>query len=47
MDSESKVRLNDVTSYIASQIAAGAPEIGLCIRNTTNLTFQFSSREGS
>jgi hypothetical protein len=47
LDNVQQVRINDVSSYIASQKAAGAKQIGLCLRNTTTKTFQFSSREGS
>ncbi|MFM0203148.1 DUF1996 domain-containing protein [Paraburkholderia fungorum] len=47
LDNASQVRLNDVTSYIASQAAAGASQIGICIRNANAETVQFSSREGS
>jgi hypothetical protein len=42
-----QVRNNDISSYIASQKAAGATQIALCIKNATGKTFQFSSREGS
>jgi hypothetical protein len=47
LDSALSVRLNDVSSYVATQLAAGVPQIGICIRNTTPSTIQFSSREGS
>jgi Domain of unknown function (DUF1996) len=47
LDSALSVRLNDVSSYVATQLAAGVPQIGICIRNTTPSTVQFSSREGS
>jgi hypothetical protein len=47
LNNVSQVRLNDVSSYVASQIAAGAPQIAICIRNTTAQTVQFSSREGA
>jgi hypothetical protein len=46
LDNASQVRLNDVTSYIASQAAAGASQIGICIRNANAETVQFLSREG-
>ncbi|MGA7817482.1 DUF1996 domain-containing protein [Caballeronia sp.] len=47
LDNVQQVRNNDVSKYIASQKAAGAKQIGFCLRNTTTKTFQFSSREGS
>ncbi|MFM0335412.1 DUF1996 domain-containing protein [Paraburkholderia fungorum] len=47
LDNASQVRLNDVSHYIALQVAAKAPQIGICIRNTNAQTAQFSSREGS
>jgi Domain of unknown function (DUF1996) len=47
LDNVYQVRLNDMTGYIASQVAAGAQQIGVCIQNTTGKTVQFSSREGS
>ncbi|CAN7176608.1 DUF1996 domain-containing protein [Caballeronia sp. LjRoot34] len=45
-DNVQQVRTTDISAYIAAQKQAGAKEIGLCIRNTTKVTFQFSSREG-
>ncbi len=42
-----QVRTNDISSYIASQKAAGATQIGVCIRNTTTSTVSFSSRTGN
>lgn len=47
LDDVAQVRLNDVSSYISAQVAAGAPQIAICIRNTTGKTVQFSSREGT
>lgn len=47
LDHASEVRLNDVTDYVASRVAAGATQIGICIRNGTGRTVQFSSREGN
>jgi hypothetical protein len=47
LDNALLVRLNDVTAYVASQVKAGASQIGVCIRNTTPSTIRFSSREGS
>jgi hypothetical protein len=47
LDNVQQVRNIDISSYIASQKTAGAKQIGLCLRNTTTKTFQFSSREGS
>jgi hypothetical protein len=47
LDKVQQVRLNDISAYIASQAAAGATQIGICIRNTTGKTVQFSSREGT
>ncbi|WGS50544.1 DUF1996 domain-containing protein [Paraburkholderia sp. D15] len=46
LDNLPGVRTNDVTSYVAAQVAAGATQIGICIRNTTGRSVQFSSREG-
>jgi hypothetical protein len=46
LDNENIRRLNDVTSYVKSEIAAADPMIGVCIRNTTGRTVVFSSREG-
>ncbi len=42
-----QVRNNDISEYIALQKAAGATEVGLCIRNKTGKTVTFSSRNGS
>jgi hypothetical protein len=47
LDDALSVRLNDVSSYIAAQVAAGVSQIGICIRNTTPSTVQFSSRTGA
>ncbi|WP_144144696.1 DUF1996 domain-containing protein [Paraburkholderia sp. BCC1884] len=47
LDNAPQVRLNDVDSYIASQVAAGASLIGICLRNGSGRTVQFSSREGN
>lgn len=47
LDNAAQVRTNDISSYIASQVAAGATQIGVCIRNATSRTVQFSSREGT
>jgi hypothetical protein len=47
LDNVQQVRINDISSYIASQKTAGATQIAICIRNATGKTFQFSSREGS
>jgi hypothetical protein len=46
MDDAQSVRLNDITGFIASQRAAGASQIGICIRNTVTQTVRFSSRTG-
>ncbi len=47
MDNVQQVRINDISSYIASQRAAGASQIGICIRNTVSETVSFSSRTGA
>jgi hypothetical protein len=47
LDNVQQVRINDISSYIASQKAAGATQIAICIKNATGKTFQFSSRDGS
>lgn len=46
-DNVQQVRLNDISSYIASQRAKGATVIGICIRNTTTRTVSLSSRTGT
>jgi len=47
LDNVQQVRTNDISGYIALQKAAGATEVGLCIRNTTGKAISFSSRSGS
>lgn len=47
LDNVQQVRNNDISSYVASQKAAAVTQIGICVRNTTGATVQFSSREGS
>jgi hypothetical protein len=47
LDNVQQVRLNEISGYIASQKAAGAAQVGLCIRNNTGRTVTFSSREGT
>jgi hypothetical protein len=47
LDNVSQVRLTDISNYIASQVATGAQQIGICIQNTTGKTVQLSSREGT
>ena len=47
MDNVQQVRINDISSYIASQRAAGASQIGICIKNTVSETVSFSSRTGT
>jgi hypothetical protein len=46
LDNALQPRINDITGYVASQVAAGAPQIGVCIRNATGRAVQISSREG-
>lgn len=47
LDNVQQVRTNDISGYIAALKAAGAKEVGLCIRNRTGKTVSFSSRSGS
>jgi hypothetical protein len=47
LDNALQPRINDITGYVASQVAAGAPQIGVCVRNATGRTIQISSREGA
>lgn len=47
LDSALQPRVNDITRYVASQVAAGASQIGVCIRNATGRTIQISSRDGT
>ena len=47
LDNVQQVRLNDISSYIASQKTAGASQIGICIKNTVSKTISFSSRTGT
>src|SRR5471030_821032 len=47
LDNAQQVMNNDVSSYVASQKAAAATQIGICVRNATGRTVQFSSRDGS
>ncbi|MFB9121730.1 DUF1996 domain-containing protein [Paraburkholderia dipogonis] len=47
LDNALQSRTNDITQYVASQVATGAPQIGVCIRNATGKTIQFSSRDGA
>ncbi|MFL9891528.1 DUF1996 domain-containing protein [Paraburkholderia sp. RL17-381-BIF-C] len=47
LDSALQPRINDITRYVASQVAAGASQIGVCIRNATGRTIQISSRDGT
>jgi hypothetical protein len=47
LDNVQQVRINDISSYVASQKAAAAKQIGICVRNATERTVTFSSRDGS
>ncbi|WP_168792476.1 DUF1996 domain-containing protein [Paraburkholderia aromaticivorans] len=47
LDSRLQPRINDITRYVASQVAAGSSQIGVCIRNATGRTIQISSRDGT
>jgi hypothetical protein len=47
LDNVQQVRINDISSYVASQKAAAAKQIGICVRNATGRTVTFSSRDGS
>ncbi|WP_158937162.1 DUF1996 domain-containing protein [Burkholderia sp. S171] len=47
LNNAQQVRNNDISSYVASQKAAAATQIGICVRNATGKTVQFSSRDGS
>jgi len=47
LDNVQQVRLNDISGYIASQRAAGASQIGICIKNPVSQTVSFSSRSGA
>ncbi|EIF28678.1 protein of unknown function (DUF1996) [Burkholderia sp. Ch1-1] len=47
LDNALQPRNNDITPYVASQVAAGSSQIGVCIRNATGRTVQISSRDGT
>lgn len=46
-DNVQQVRLNDISAYIASQKAAGATGIAICIKNPGTRTVSISSRAGT
>lgn len=47
MNNANQTRLNDITAYMKTTIAAGSAMTGVCIRNTTGKTVVFSSKDGA
>ncbi|GAB2922438.1 DUF1996 domain-containing protein [Paraburkholderia jirisanensis] len=47
LNNVNQTRLSDITGYVKSEIVAGVPIVGICIRNNTGTTVTFSSKEGA